>query len=217
MVQKGVDVSHAGPVPAGCTGQHLGQAFGVVLLTLEPVVPQDLVICPLQPEAKTGRDEVCTLSAAHFINDWTTGSRAVIKHEDKVLYQLPIVFLYLWPSASGVDGTWYTLKHRTCYRKKKTYDPCYGGDRPGGGKGTRAEVSCPQKLEKWMDGTESRWLEPSQREFCAKELVETHGYWQSRGDLAGSGHKRAFSWSWSSWKRADNTQGFMGKCDWQSR
>lgn len=56
-MQKGVDVSHAGPVPAGCTGQHLGQAVGVVPLTVKPMVPQDLVICPLQPGAKTDREE----------------------------------------------------------------------------------------------------------------------------------------------------------------
>lgn len=53
MVQEGVNVSHAGPVPAGRTGQHLGQAAGVVSLTVEPVVPKDLVICSLQPGAKT--------------------------------------------------------------------------------------------------------------------------------------------------------------------
>lgn len=38
-MQKGVDVSHAGPVPAGRTGQHLGEAAGVVLPTVEPMVP----------------------------------------------------------------------------------------------------------------------------------------------------------------------------------
>lgn len=56
-MQKGVDVSHAGPVPAGCTGQHLRQAARVVPLTVEPMVPKDLVICPLQPEAKTDGEE----------------------------------------------------------------------------------------------------------------------------------------------------------------
>lgn len=42
-------MSYAGPVPAGHTGQHLGEAAGVVLPTVEPMVPQELVICPLQP------------------------------------------------------------------------------------------------------------------------------------------------------------------------
>lgn len=49
MVQQGVDVSYAGPVPAGHTGQHLGEAAGVVLPTVEPMVPHELVVCPLQP------------------------------------------------------------------------------------------------------------------------------------------------------------------------
>lgn len=57
-----------------------------------------------------------------------------------------------------------------------------------------------------MRRTESRWLEPSQRGFCTKVLVETHGCWQSRADLAGSRHKRAFSWGWSSWNRADTVE-----------
>lgn len=48
-MQQRVDVSYAGPVPAGRTGQHLGQAAGVVPPTVEPMVPEDLVICPLQP------------------------------------------------------------------------------------------------------------------------------------------------------------------------
>lgn len=39
VVQQGVDVSHAGPVPAGHTGQHFGEAAGVVLPTVEPMVP----------------------------------------------------------------------------------------------------------------------------------------------------------------------------------
>lgn len=56
MVQQGVDVSDAGPVPTGNTGQHLREAAGVLLPTVEPMVPQELLICPLQPgdSSKTG-------------------------------------------------------------------------------------------------------------------------------------------------------------------
>lgn len=59
MVQQGVDVSDAGPVPAGNTGQHLREAAGVLLPTVEPMVPQELLICPLQPgdSSKTGGEE----------------------------------------------------------------------------------------------------------------------------------------------------------------
>lgn len=52
MVQQGVDVSHAGPVPAGHAGQHLGETAGVVLPTVQMMVPQELVIRPLQPGEK---------------------------------------------------------------------------------------------------------------------------------------------------------------------
>lgn len=58
MVQQGVDVSHAGPVPTGNTGQHLGEAAGMLLPTVEAMVPQQLLVCPLQPgerQAETGR------------------------------------------------------------------------------------------------------------------------------------------------------------------
>lgn len=48
-MQQGVDVSHAGPVPAGRAGQHFGEAAGVVPTAVEPVVPQDLVVGALQP------------------------------------------------------------------------------------------------------------------------------------------------------------------------
>lgn len=55
MVQQGVDVSDAGPVPAGNTGQHLREAAGVLLPTVEPMVPQELLICPLQPGDRAAR------------------------------------------------------------------------------------------------------------------------------------------------------------------
>lgn len=42
-------MGYAGPVPAGHAGQHLGEAAGVVLLAVEPMVPQELVVRPLQP------------------------------------------------------------------------------------------------------------------------------------------------------------------------
>lgn len=45
-------MSHAGPVPAGRTGQYLREAAGVVPLTVEPMVPQQLVVCSLQPGDK---------------------------------------------------------------------------------------------------------------------------------------------------------------------
>jgi len=57
VVQQGVDVSHAGPVPAGRAGQRLGEAAGVVPPTVEPMVPQELVIGSLQPaEIKQRRE-----------------------------------------------------------------------------------------------------------------------------------------------------------------
>ena len=59
-MQQGVDVSHAGPVPAGRAGQHLGEAAGVVLPTVKPVVPQELVIGPLQPGDGVKTDGVGT-------------------------------------------------------------------------------------------------------------------------------------------------------------
>lgn len=54
MVQQGVNMSHAGPVPAGRTGQYLREAAGVVPPTVEPMVPQQLVVCSLQPGDKGG-------------------------------------------------------------------------------------------------------------------------------------------------------------------
>lgn len=47
-------MSHAGPVPAGRTGQYLREAAGVVPPTVEPMVPQQLVVCSLQPGDKKG-------------------------------------------------------------------------------------------------------------------------------------------------------------------
>lgn len=47
-------MSHAGPVPAGRTGQYLREAAGVVPPTVEPMVPQQLVVCSLQPGDKGG-------------------------------------------------------------------------------------------------------------------------------------------------------------------
>lgn len=49
MVQQGVDVSDAGPVPAGHAGQHFGEAAGMMLPAVESVVPQELLVGPLQP------------------------------------------------------------------------------------------------------------------------------------------------------------------------
>lgn len=48
-VQQAVDVGHAGPVPAGDAGQHLGQAAGMVPATVQAMVPQQLVVGSLQP------------------------------------------------------------------------------------------------------------------------------------------------------------------------
>lgn len=49
MVQQGVDVGDAGPVPAGNAGQNLGEAAGMMRPTVESVVPQELLVRPLQP------------------------------------------------------------------------------------------------------------------------------------------------------------------------
>lgn len=63
-MQQGVDVSHVGPVPAGNTGQHLGQAAGMVLPAVKAVVPQQLLVCSLQPERADGRK---TEIGKHFV------------------------------------------------------------------------------------------------------------------------------------------------------
>lgn len=57
-MQQGVDVSHAGPVPTGNTGQHLGQAAGMVLPAVETVVPQQLLVGSLQPAGGNGGETV---------------------------------------------------------------------------------------------------------------------------------------------------------------
>lgn len=70
MVQQGVDVSDAGPVPAGNTGQHLREAAGVLLPTVEPMVPQELLICPLQPgdrAARRGEETPCSTFFCLFV------------------------------------------------------------------------------------------------------------------------------------------------------
>ena len=48
-VQQGMDVSQTGPVPAGGPGQHLREAAGVVPPAVQPLVPEQLVVSPLQP------------------------------------------------------------------------------------------------------------------------------------------------------------------------
>jgi len=48
VVQKGVDVSQAGPVPARGPSQHLGETAGVVPSAVQTLVPQELVLCPFQ-------------------------------------------------------------------------------------------------------------------------------------------------------------------------
>lgn len=53
-MEEGVDLSHAAPVPAGGTGQHLGQAVGVSPAVV-PLVPQQLAVSPRQPGV--GREE----------------------------------------------------------------------------------------------------------------------------------------------------------------
>lgn len=66
MVQQGVNMSHAGPVPAGRTGQYLREAAGVVPPTVEPMVPQQLVVCSLQPGDKGGGGGDICLNAVYI-------------------------------------------------------------------------------------------------------------------------------------------------------
>ena len=49
VVQQGMDVSQAGPVPAGGPGQHFWETAGVVPPAVQPLVPEQLVVRPLQP------------------------------------------------------------------------------------------------------------------------------------------------------------------------
>ena len=54
VMEEGVDLSHAAPVPAGGAGQHLGQAMGVGPAVV-PLIPQQLAVGPRQPGR--GREE----------------------------------------------------------------------------------------------------------------------------------------------------------------
>lgn len=42
-------MGNTAPVPTGDTSQHLREAAGVLFPTVDPMVPQQLIICSLQP------------------------------------------------------------------------------------------------------------------------------------------------------------------------